>query len=380
MIEQEVLIQFSDDPFDTKKVKILVPRDVKLMTNRPYAAELLKTYLNHEIQSGKKIEKIKDEGISSGNIESIVKKEGVPVEALVSVNPKFTASCSLLKEPKEILEQLSEGMKVDVKTKKNRKGELTASIGDAITEVKVQEILKSIGNHKTAFKGKVEELIHGGYWVNISGIRCFMPGSLAGLNKLYDFEMILGKELIVMPITYSDQKGSIVVSHREYLRTLVDDAVETLEETIKEQRFGFVTGSTKFGIFVEFDECLTGLIPLNELDDETLANHNLKNIEPGTMVAFWVKDIISKKKIILSQKGPKIDLWDGVSERYIPMQIVKGTIKKITKYGAFVELEKGISGLVHRSNFNKDLNKGDEVTVKINHVNEKDRKIGLSLV
>ena len=380
MKEQEVIIQLSDDPFDTKKVKIVVPNGVRLMTNRPYAAELLKTYMQHEIERNTTSERISDEGTTTGTIEKVIKKDDKPIEALINVNSKYTASCSLQKEPKEIVDQLAEGMKVDVKTKKNRKGELTASIGDAIMEVKIDEILKSIGNKNVAFTCKVEELIHGGYWVNISGVRCFMPGSLAGLNKLYDFEMIIGKELIVMPVLYSRQKDSIVVSHREYLRTLIDDTLDTVSESIKEQRMGFVTGTTKFGVFVEFDKCLTGLIPLDELDDETLANYNSRNIKPGYNINFWVKDIISKKKIILSQKGPKIDLWDGVSERYVPMQIVEGKVRKITRYGAFIELEKGISGLIHKSTFNKELERGEKVMVKIKHVNEKDRKISLGLV
>jgi len=380
MTEQEVLIQLSDDPFDTKKVKIAVPKGVRLMTNKSYAPEMLRSYMQHEIDSNTKNEKILEEATGSGIIEKIVKEEGQPTEALIKINSKYTANCYLTKEPKEIVEQLAEGMKVDVKTKRNKKGEIIASINDAITEVKISEILKSIGDKNTAFTCKVEELIHGGYWVNISGVRCFMPGSLAGLNKLYDFEIILGKELIVMPILYSRQKDSIVVSHREYLRTLIDDSIVTAKETIKDKRTGFVTGVTKFGIFVEFDKCLTGLIPLSELDESTMSDFNNRSIDPGYNINFWIKDVMSKKKIILSQIGPKVDLWDNISERYIPMQIVEGKVKKITKYGAFVQLEKGISGLIHKSTYNKDLVKGDKIMVKIKHVNAKDRRISLSLI
>ena len=57
----------------------------------------------------------------------------------------------------------------------------------------------------------------------------------------------------------------------------------------------------------------------------------------------------TERKIILSQKGPKIDLWDGAEEKYKPMMIADGKITKLTKYGAFVELEKGISGLIHKT-------------------------------
>lgn len=381
MIEQEILIQLSDDPFDTKIYKVAVPSDVKILKGKRYTLESLeffKQYFAHE-SSAFHPGTLNNNDTVNGKIESIVKKEGVPTEALINVNQKYTVSCSLLSEPKEIINQLEEGMTLDVKVKTKR-GRMVASIGDAIHEVKVNELLSSIGNKTVAFTCKVEELIHGGYWVNISGVKCFMPGSLAGLNKLYDFEMIVGKELIVMPVTFSKEKNTIVVSHREYLKTLVPNAVETLKETIKTKRLGFVTGSTDFGVFAEFDNCLTGLVPTSELDDITLSKFNKKEIKPGDKIEFWCKEIISNSKIILSQSGPIIDAWDEASEKYKPMMVVDGRISKITNYGIFVELEKGISGLIHKSKM-KDFtfNRGDIISVKITGVNTSERKVTMSL-
>ena len=383
MIEQKILIQLSDDPFDTKVYKVAVPYGVKLMKGKTYtleSLEFLKQYISHE-SSIDHPSVLKNNDTVNGSVESIVEKSGVPTEALINVNQKYTLSCSLLSEPKEIVNQLKEGMNLSVKVKTVQGGRMVASIGDAIHEVKVKELLSSIGDKSVAFTCKVEELIHGGYWVNIGGIKCFMPGSLAGLNKLYDFEMILGKELIVMPVTFSKEKNTIVVSHREYLRTLIPDSVDNLKETIKTEREGFVTGCTDFGIFVEFDSCLTGLIPSSELNEETLRRFNSKEIKPGNNITFWVKEIISSNKIILSQSGPVIDLWDGVSEKYKPMMVVEGKVTKITNYGIFVELEKGVSGLIHKSKI-KDItfNRGDSVNVKITSVNESERKITMSII
>ena len=382
MIEQEILIQLSDDPFDTKIYKVSVPNDVKLLKGKRYtleSLEFLKQYFSHE-SSTVHPKNLSNNDTVNGQIESIVEKEGVPAEALINVNHKYTISCSLLSEPKEVVNQLQEGMTLDVKVKSKKGGRMVASISDAIHEVKVNELISCIGNKTTAFTCKVEELIHGGYWVNISGIRCFMPGSLAGLNKLYDFEMILGKELIVMPVTFSKEKNTIVVSHREYLRTLVPSTIDNLKETVKNKRSGFVTGTTDFGIFVEFDSCLTGLIPASDLDDITLSKFNSREIKPGHNIEFWCKEIISNTKIILSQKGPIIDAWDEAAERYKPMMITNGKVSKITNYGIFVELEKGLSGLVHKSKM-KDLtfNKGDIIEVKITGVNPSERKITMTL-
>jgi len=207
-----------------------------------------------------------------------------------------------------------------------------------------------------------------------------MPGSLGGLNKLHDFNAIVGKEIVVMPITFSKDKDTIVVSHREYLRTMIPSTIEKLNETIKEPRTGFVTGTTKFGVFAEFDECLTGLIPKAELSEEFQKALDDRNIKPGDEIKFWAKEVISDRKIILSQLGPKIDLWDGVDEKYKPMMITEGKVTKITSYGAFVELEKGISGLIHKSKLKgADLSKGDTINVKIGSVNVSDRKITMNI-
>ncbi len=379
MTEQEITIQLSDDPFDTKTVKVQVPDGTKLMCNEMYAADALALYglTDHTLQKTQLIED--NIAYTTKGIVSFISKD--KTTALIDIESKFTAYCTLSKEPDYIVDQLEAGMEIDVKIKTNKStGDVIASISDAIKEVKLREIKDAIGNKAVGFTAKVKELIHGGYWVDVAGIKCFMPGSLGGLNKLHDFNVLVGKEIIVMPITFSNEKDTIVVSHREYLRTMIPSTIEKLNETIKEPRVGFVTGTTKFGVFAEFDECLTGLIPKAELTEEMQKTLDDRAIKPGDEINFWVKEIISDRKIILSQLGPKIDLWDGVDEKYKPMMITEGKVTKITSYGAFVELEKGISGLIHKSKLKgADLSKGDTVNVKIGSVNVSDRKITMNI-
>jgi len=379
MTEQEITIQLSDDPFDTKIVKVQVPHGTKLMCNEHYAADVLGMYnLTDPILQKTQLTEDRISYTTRGEITFISADR---TRALIDTQSKHTAFCSLLKEPDYIVEQLQVGIEIDVKIKTSKTGDVIASISDAIMEVKLQEIKDAIGNKSIGFTGLVKELIHGGYWVDVAGIKCFMPGSLGGLNKLHDFNSLVGKEIIVMPITFSNEKDTIVVSHREYLRTMIPTRIFELEENIKEVRTGFVTGSTKFGVFAQFDDCLTGLIPRVELDEATQRALDNKTINPGDEITFWAKEIISEKKIILSQLGPKIDIWDGVDEKYKPMMITKGTVTKITSYGAFVELEKGISGLIHKSKLKAaNLTKGDVIDIKIGSVNVSDRKITMNIV
>ena len=379
MIEQEITIQLSNDPFDTQTIKVQVPQGVKLMCNEAYAPEVLAMYgITDDAFTKAQLTEDNIAYTTRGEISFISEDR---TRALIDVHSKHTAYCVLTKEPSYIVEQLELGMEIDVKIKTGKNGDIIASISDAMMEVKMKEIKDAIGNSSIGFTAKVIELIHGGYWVNCAGIKCFMPGSLGGLNKLHDFNLLVGKEIIVMPITFSKEKDTIVVSHRQYLRTMIPTTINNLKESIKEERTGFVTGATKFGVFAEFDECLTGLIPKAELSDDYIKALESQSIKPGDSISFWAKEIISERKIILSQLGPKIDLWDGIDEKYKPMMVTEGKVTKLTTYGAFVELEKGISGLVHKSKLkNREITRGDIINVKIGSVNVSDRKITMNIV
>lgn len=382
MIEQEITIQVGDNPFDTKKIKVHVPPGTKILCNESHALESLALYgLSDVVEKITKRCENKENYITQGEIVAIsIDKAGNKESALIDIGSKFTTFCPLSKEPNEIVDQLQVGMIVDVKVKTLPNGTVMTSISDAIDEVKFNEILEAVGNKSVGFTGKVVELINGGYWVDVGGIQCFMPGSLAGLNKLWEFESLVGKTIIIMPVSYSREKNTIIVSHREYLNTLIPSTIDDLSVNIKDHITGIVTGTTKFGIFAEFNTCLTGLIPDTELDDETLNLFNKRSIKPGDTILFWTKDIINDKKIILTQKGPKEDLWDNIEERYKPMMITTGTVTKIAKYGAFVELEKGISGLIHKTKLkDTSLDRGDKVNIRIQSVNVSERRITMTL-
>jgi small subunit ribosomal protein S1 len=374
MIQQAITVRTSEDPFDVKTINVMVPAGVKILSDDPNVEDMLALFNSYGNDDAFKINDVQGSYITKGIIYKVSNSI-----ALIDIDAKNTASCKLEKEPKEIVEQLVPGMQVDVKIHKGADGTLYASISDAMSEVVRQEIFNSIGNSMTAYRGVVKELIHGGYWVDVAGIRCFMPGSLGGLNKLHDFEMILGKEMIVMPITYSNEKNTIVVSHREYLTTLIPNAIDDLRDNLKTRITGMVTGTTEFGVFAEFNDCLTGLIPKDELTD-SLNTYNSRGISAGDSISFWIKDIISNKKIILTQKGPQEDPWEAAGKKYSPMSKVQGKVTKITVYGAFVELEKGVSGLIHKSQLeNVELKKGDYIIVTIRSISPAERKITMTL-
>jgi small subunit ribosomal protein S1 len=216
------------------------------------------------------------------------------------------------------------------------------------------------------------ELLHGG--VTLPG---FMPNTLAGINKLYDQNSILGETFEVMIESYSEQEGTYIVSRRKYLQTLIP---ETLKDLNYEDSYtGHVTGTTQFGVFVEFNECLTGMIHKANINPEW--QNRISEIKPGFEIDFYIKEIIKDKgrapKIILTQILRET-LWDNIKNG----QILDGTIRDVKPFGTLVNLDEETVGLIHTSEMEKLKRKfepGQELKVKVLSAERGSRKIFLTI-
>jgi len=361
---------------ENKKIKKHPGDKSKVYCNLPYAQEL------YEIYSGKLShlqEPIKG-SVVNGKVVSINKDY-----AIVDVNWREDAMIDLEKENVEYLKYIQPGFPIEVlieKVQKNttRSMAIHASYSKNIQSKKKEEIKASIGQ-PCAYAAVVKELIHGGYFLDIDGISCFMPGSLGGMNKLIDFESLIGKQIYVMPINYSKEKDYIVVSHRDYLKTLIPSEIENLE--FNKQYEGFVTGSSKHGVFVEFNGCLTGLISRSELLDSSLDDFDNRRIKPGSKISFYVSEIIDNDKVSLSQKEPKnqSSIWDDIENRYKIPSVVTGRVRKVVRYGVFIEIEPKIVGLLHKSQLdeNSDFEIGQEIEVKIVKIDKESKKVDFTM-
>lgn len=211
------------------------------------------------------------------------------------------------------------------------------------------------------------ELSHGG--VTLPG---FMPNTLAGINKLYDQNSIVGKTFNVMIESYSRQEGTYIVSRRKYLQTLIPEAVKELKSG--DVYKGHVTGTTPFGVFVEFNECLTGMIHKANVHPDW--QERLGDIKPGFEIEFYIKEIV-KEKIILTQILRET-LWDNVKNG----QVLDGTIKDVKQFGTLVNLDDETVGLIHTSEMEKlgkKFTSGQDIKVKVLSVDRSSRKIFLTI-
>jgi small subunit ribosomal protein S1 len=194
--------------------------------------------------------------------------------------------------------------------------------------------------------------------------------------------------------TLHQDKGIYVVSRRKYLQTHYipkeieklkkefDEDVKLLrDEKIKTPRSytGYITGTTPFGVFVEFRGGLTGMIHKLNINEEWLEKNSWEDILPGMAIEFYVKDVsVKKQKIILTQILRE-SLWDTIKVK----KILKGKVVKIQPFGALIELDEETNGLIQNVYIQKEnitLSVGEEVTVKVESVIKDDRKIYLSLI
>ena len=243
----------------------------------------------------------------------------------------------------------------------------------AIYESRAHENMQSLeeGVSVTAY---VRALNPAGYDVELEKdgvvLAAFMPNTLAGINKLYEPSSIVGDTFEVMIESFSEQEGTYIVSRRKYLQSLIPDEVDNLEFNTLYQ--GRVTGTMAFGIFVEFNECLTGMIHKANVTPEW--QDRISEIKPGQLIEFYVKEII-KNKIILTQVLRET-LWDTITEG----QIIDGRVKDVKAFGALVILDDETIGLVKTNDMKgKKLSPGQDVRVNVSSFDRSNRKIFLTI-
>jgi ribosomal protein S1 len=281
----------------------------KVYSRESYAQEMYDILTAHDAAFGNMVTSVGVGEIHTGTVYGI-SSEFISVD----VGYRELIYVKYDKEPAAI-QALKPGEETAVLiTSADNNSHVVGSINGGIKHKVFMDLREAVEVGGTAWVGKVTHMIeNGGYMVNVQGIECFMPGSLAGINKLHDFSSIIGTEMYVVPVSFSPERGTLVVSHRKYLQALIPNEIESLKANQGAEITGNVTGTAKYGIFVEFNGCLTGMIHNNDLDEETLIKFKARQIQPGDEITFIVKDIISDTKITLTQKANAIvNPWSDI--------------------------------------------------------------------
>jgi len=293
---------------------------------------------------------------------------------------------------------------------KNDKGEVEVKPGDFVT-VAIESLEDGYGETRLSrdkakrlkawldleaameqalvVQGWVTNKVKGGLTVMINGIRAFLPGSLVDIRPVKDTSPFEGKQLDFKVIKLDRKRNNVVVSRRAVLEDSLGEEREKLLSTLSEGAVvkGVVKNITDYGAFVDLGG-IDGLLHITDLAWRRVKHPSEVLAVGDEVTAKVLKFDQEKNRVSLGMKQLGEDPWVGLSRRYPPGTRLFGKVTNITDYGAFVEIEAGIEGLVHVSEMdwtNKNIHPtkvvqlGDEVEVMILEIDEDRRRISLGM-
>lgn len=329
------------------------------------------------------LKRIEEGEIVKGKVLAI--REGC---AIVDVGFKSEGAIPLSEfgDPPEV--NVGDEVEVLLEDKENQEGLVVLSKFKA-DFMKVWERIKSAYDEGEVVEGQVLRRIKGGMVVNLFGVNAFLPGSQIDIKQVTDFDAYVNQTLSLKVIKLNKNRRNIVVSRRAVLEEERErQRQKVLAELERGQvREGVVKNITDFGAFIDLGG-VDGLLHITDMSWGRIS-HPSELLAPGDKVKVMVLDFNeNKERISLGLKQLTPCPWDAVDEKYKVGDKVRGKVVSITDYGAFVELEEGVEGLIHISEMSwtqhirhpsQLLSIGDVVEVMVLNVDKEGRKISLGL-
>lgn len=304
-----------------------------------------------------------------------LKSEGIiPIEEFINARGEITVKPG--DEVEVFLERIedSNGYAVLSKTKAQK--------------LKAWEEIEAAYRENRPVKGIILDRVKGGLAVDV-GVKAFLPGSLADIQPVRNLKALKGLEAEFKVIKVNRKKGNIVLSRKAYLEELMSNQKERLLSA-KENKTpikGRVKNITSFGVFVDVGG-IDGLLHITDMTWRRI-NHPSELFKVGDEVEVLVLDYDEENnKLQLGMKQLEPSPWENIEEKYPLGSRVKGKVISLTNYGAFVELEPGVEGMIHVSEMSWTkkiknpaslLNVGDEVEVAILQIDKEAKRISLGL-
>lgn len=338
--------------------------------------ELLEGYLP-------KKEEISSEEIRKGIVRAI-RKDVI----IVDVGLKSDGVISASEFTPEELANLKVNDEIEVVVE-NWDGDRGMSLSkEKASKLKVWEVVEKAFQDGTLVNGTIIAKVNGGLAVDI-GVKAFLPNSQVALRPIKNVDDLIGKTYDFKVIKFDKKKGNIVISRRDLLEKEREALKNTTLEKLQEGAIvkGLVKNITYYGVFVDLGG-IDGLLHITDMSWGRV-NHPSEMFKVGDEVDVKVlKYDKDSERVSLGVKQITDDPWIHATEKYAAGKTVKGVVVSLEDYGAFVELEKGVEGLIHISEMSwtrrikhpgKMVAIGDEVEVKILEIDVENRRISLGM-
>ena len=255
--------------------------------------------------------------------------------------------------------------------------------------IKSWEKITSEYGEGSIIKGLMNHRVKGGIIIDLNGVEAFLPGSQIDIGPVKNMDEFIGKEYDLKILKINQDRKNIVVSRRELLEESRKDRRSALlkEMEVGQIRKGIVKNITDFGAFIDLGG-VDGLLHITDMSWGRIS-HPSEMLELGQEIEVMILDIdFEKERVSLGLKQKSKNPWDEVESKYAVGNIVKGRIVNIMPYGAFVEIEQGVEGLIHVSemSWTKRVTKagdvvsvGEEVEAVVLDIDKEGKKISLGL-
>jgi small subunit ribosomal protein S1 len=238
-------------------------------------------------------------------------------------------------------------------------------------------------------EGVVRNRVRGGLIVDVDGVDAFLPGSQIDVVPVHNTEVFVGQKLEFKIIKISTERRNIILSRRELMEERLRGKREELMATIEvgQKRKGKVKNITDFGVFVD----LTGMDGLLHITDMSWGRirHPSEMVSVGDEIEVSILAVDrEKQRVSLGLKQNQENPWDRIEDKYPAGSRLRGKVVNLVPYGAFIELEDGVEGLVHISEISWTkriarasdvLSIGEEVDVAVLNINKEEQKIALGI-
>ena len=336
--------------------------------------------------------KLYEESIEAPEEGQII--HGVVIKVLkeyiaVDINRKSEGMLPLAELPPEEVASLSPGSRIDIMVERYdpEQGFVLLS-RSKVLKIRVWDDLQKAFDEGTAVPGTIVGKVKGGFTVDI-GVKAFLPGSQVDIRPVRDNDAVVGLQGKFKILKFSRKKANVVVSRRASLEEERDGQRKGILERIREgdDVEAKVKNITDYGVFMDLGG-LDGLMHITDMSYGKVGHPSDLCKVGDTLKVKVIRFDRERGRISLGLKQMKSDPWIDIEKRYAAGGRYRGRVTNITKYGAFVELEEGVEGLLHVSEMSwskklKDpsdvMKAGDDVEVVVLRVEKEHKKISLGL-
>ncbi|HEU4595405.1 MAG TPA: 30S ribosomal protein S1 [Pyrinomonadaceae bacterium] len=288
----------------------------------------------------------------------------------------------------ELTVKRGDEVEVLIKAMESQEGVPILSRADAV-RMRAWDVLEQAYRDGTPVKGRIVERVKGGLRVDVDGVAAFLPGSQVDIRPVRNLEALRNQEIEAKVIKLNRKRSNVVLSRKAILEEANEgrkgETLNQLEESIIVE--GQIKNLTDYGAFVDLGG-IDGLLHVTDMSWGRLQNPaELFRVGENVQVKVLKFDK-DRERVSLGYKQLQPDPWESVEERYPNGMRLQGKIASVTDYGAFIELEPGVEGLVHVSEMtwskrmkhpSKIVNVGDTVDVEVLGVDPKARRISLGM-